>query len=113
MDSEDFKESSIDNNFNNNINENNFPSININKEIQNLNNLLKAKNNINQDKIAKERYKDENEINDKKYMKESGKKENIIEYFKESKNIKENDEYKELDKINFIIINNNILFFRN
>ena len=113
MDSEDFKESSIDYNFNNNINENNFPSININKEIQNLNNLLKAKNNINQDKIAKERYKDENEINDKKYMKESGKKENIIEYFKESKNIKENDEYKELDKSKFIIINNNILFFRN
>jgi serine/threonine protein kinase len=113
MDSEDFKESSIDNNFNNNINENNFPSININKEIQNLNNLFKAKNNINQDKIAKERYKDENEINDKKYMKESGKKENIIEYFKESKNIKENDEYKELDKSKFIIINNNILFFRN
>lgn len=113
MDSEDFKESSIDNNFNNNINENNFPSININKEIQNLNNLLKAKNNINQDKIAKERYKDENEINDKKYMKESEKKENIIEYFKESKNIKENDEYKELDKSKFIIINNNILFFRN
>ena len=46
-------------------------------------------------------------------MKESGKKENIIEYFKESKNIKENDEYKELDKSKFIIINNNILFFRN
>jgi hypothetical protein len=113
MDSEDFKESSIDNNFNNNINENNFPSINKIKQIQNLNIMLKTKNNINKEKIEKERYKDETELNDKKYMKDSEKKQNIMDYFKESKNTKEKDEYKELDKSKFIIINNNILFFRN
>ena len=114
MDTEESKESNTDNNFNNNINENNFPSINKNKEIQNLNIMLKTKNNINKEKIEKERYKDETELNDKKYMKDSVEKQNIMDYFKESKNTKEKDEYKELDKSKFIIINNNnILFFRN
>jgi hypothetical protein len=113
MDTEESKESNTDNNFNNNINENNFPSINKNKEIRNLNIMLKTKNNINKEKIEKERYKDETELNDKKYMKDSEKKQNIMDYFKESKNTKEKDEYKELDKSKFIIINNNILFFRN
>ena len=75
--------------------------------------MLKTKNNINKEKIEKERYKDETELNDKKYMKDSEEKQNIMDYFKESKNTKEKDEYKELDKSKFIIINNTILFFRN
>ena len=103
LDSEDFKEINIDNNININFNGKNYPSINLNNNSPNLNNILK--NNINKEKLDKKRHQNEKEIIDLKYMKKLEKKENIIDYFKEAKNLKEKDEYKELDKSKYYLIN--------